>query len=141
MDHYKEFTAIAKEIGLKGKEMRDFIEEKVSIAEEKARIAEEKEQLRKAEEKENQRIAEEKERQRLIIEREERAEKRELEQIKNDNLKLRIELESRGQNPGNETNRRSAPRDTIKVRKYDSQKEKNGCLSGLFRIHNGYERL
>ena len=100
MDYYKEFTAIAKEIGLKGKEMRDFIEEKVSIAEEKEklRIAEEKEmrkiakeeeKLKIAREEEMRKIAKEEERQKQIIEREERAARRELEQIKNDNLKLK----------------------------------------------------
>ena len=56
MDYYKEFTAIAKEIGLSGKEMKDFIEEKV-------KIAEEKEKLRIAKEKEMRKIAKEEERQ------------------------------------------------------------------------------
>ena len=113
MDFYKEFTMIAKEIGLTGKEMKDFIEEKVKGAkeEEKQRTAEEREKLK---------LAEEKGKQKQIIEREERAARRELEQIKNDNLKLLIELESRGHNPGNDTNRKSAPKDTIKLRKYDS---------------------
>ena len=130
MDYYKEFTAIAENIGLSGKEMKDFIEEKVKIAEEKEnqRIAEEKEKQKQREAKEEERLriaeAKEEERQKQIIEREERAARRELEQLQIDKLKLQIDLESRGQNPGNETNRRSAPRDTIKVRKYDSQKEK-----------------
>ena len=69
-------------------------------------------------------IAKEEERQKQIIEREERAARRELEQLQIDKLKLQIDLESRGHNPGNDTNRKSAPKDTIKVRKYDSQKEK-----------------
>ena len=99
MDYYKEFTAIAEKFGLSGKELKDFVEEKVKIAEEK-------------------------ERQNQIIEREERAARREFEQLKNDNLKLQIDLQSKGYNPGNDSNVKSTPKDTIKVRKYDSKKEK-----------------
>ena len=119
MDYYKEFTAIEEMFGLSEKELKDFVEEKV-------KIAEEKEKLKIAREEEMRKIAKEEERRRQIIEREERAARRELEQIKNDNLKLQIDLQSRGQNPGDDANVRSTPKDKIKVRKYDSKKENNG---------------
>ena len=99
MDYYKEFTAIAKEFGLIGKDLREFAEEKVKAAEEK-------------------------EKQNKITDREERSARREMEQLKNDNLKLQIDLQERGHNPGNNTNDRSTPNESIKVRKYDSKKEK-----------------
>ena len=52
MDYYKEFTAIAEKIGLSGKEMKDFIEEKVNVAkeEEKLKIAREEEMRKIAKE-------------------------------------------------------------------------------------------
>ena len=104
MNHYKEFTAIAKEFGLSGKDLREFVEDKVKEAEEK-------------------------EKNKQIIAREERAAKRELEQLKNDNLKLQIDLESRGHS--NDTNEKVTQKDPIKVRKYDCKKEKNGYLPRL----------
>ena len=119
MDHYEKFTAIAEKFGLSGTDLREFVEDKV-------KIAEEKDKPRKAEEKEDQH-------QKQIIEREQRAEersaKRELEQLKNDNLKLQIDLESRGHS--NDTNEKVIQKDPIKVRKYDCKKEKNGCLPRL----------
>ena len=66
MDYYKEFTAIAKEFGLSGKELKDFVEEKVKIAEEKERQkqkeAKEEEKLKIAREEEMRKIAKEEER-------------------------------------------------------------------------------
>ena len=61
MDYYEKFTAIAKEFGLSGKELKDFVEEKVKEAKEE-------------------------EKQKQIIERDEIAARRELEQIKNECL-------------------------------------------------------
>ena len=100
MDYYKEFTVIAEKFGLIGKELREFVEEKVKEAQ--------------------------------TNEREERSARREMEQLKNDNLKLQIDLQERGHNPGNNTNDKSTPNESIKVRKYDSKKRKNRCLSRLF---------
>ena len=40
MDYYKEFTAIAEKFGLSGKELKDFVEEKVKIAKEEAKAEE-----------------------------------------------------------------------------------------------------
>ena len=60
--------------------MKDFVEEKVKEAEEK--------------EKQRQINAEEKEKQRQINERADRVARRELEQLKNDNLKLQVDLQS-----------------------------------------------
>ena len=93
--------------------------------------AKEEEKLKIAREEEMRKIAKEEERQKQIIEREERAARRELEQLQIDKLKLQIDLESRGHNPGNDTNRKSAPKDTIKVRKYDSQKKMDVYLDYL----------
>ena len=68
MEYYKEFLAVAKEFGLTGKDMKDFVEEKVKEAEEK--------------EKQRQINAEEKEKQRQINERADRVARRALEQQK-----------------------------------------------------------
>ena len=110
MEYYKEFLAVAKEFGLTGKDMKDFVEEKVKEAEEK--------------EKQRQINAEEKEKQRQINERADRVARRELEQLKNDNLKLQVDLQSKGFNPGSDSKEKKTSKEIIKIRKYDCKKEK-----------------
>ena len=99
MEYYKEFLAVAKEFGLTGKDMKDFVEEKVKEAEEK-------------------------EKQRQINERADRVARRELEQLKNDNLKLQVDLQSKGFNPGSDSKEKKTSKEIIKIRKYDCKKEK-----------------
>ena len=99
MEYYEKFLAVAKEFGLTGKEMKEFVEEKVKDAEEK-------------------------EKQKQINERADRVARRELEQLRNDNLKLQIDLQSKGYDPSNDSKEKSTPKDIIKIRKYDSKKEK-----------------
>ena len=99
MEYYEKFLAVAKEFGLTGKEMKEFVEEKVKDAEEK-------------------------EKQKQINERADRVARRELEQLRNDNLKLQIDLQSKGYDPNNDSKEKSTPKDIIKIRKYDSKKEK-----------------